>query len=463
MTFNPSTPQITNYKQELGFLETTSIVIGRIIGSGIFRTPGPIMALVSSTSMFGLVWIAGGLTAILASLCYAELVAMMPKTGGPYIYLKEAYPPIVSFLRGWAMFFVSETGAIVAVALVLAEYSNTFASAAFGIGLDARGQFAISLGAIWLLTFANCFGIHASGIIQNLISFIKILTIFALVQLSFLSSAGNTDNFFRPLIPTGFSISLILSLGQAMRYSFFAFTGWEGATYIAEEVKNPARNLPLSLIIGIGCVILLYLAANSAYIYLLPVKSMKTSKWVAADAMKSSYGLVGMAFISAAIIINTFGNVGTQILCKARTWQAMAGDGLFFAFFRPLSKKYSTPNRSLIGQGLWATVLLIFASRSRHGYESIIDFFFATGCVFNILIFLSVHILRKKCPNMPRPFKAWLYPSSMIILIAIYSILLIIALITAFLPSMSGFILTLTGLLYYHRAKIKLLFSRRST
>lgn len=438
----------TRMRRDLGFVETVSIVVGRIIGSGIFRTPAPIMALVMCTSLFGLVWVLGGIVTILCAVCYAELVAMIPKSGGPYVYLKASYHPVVPFLRGWAMFFVSETGSIAAVALVFSEYFAALCRVLFGIDLPVGTQLIISLGTIWGLTTINLFGVHLSGLVQNVFSSVKILAVLAIIAACF-SRGGNPANFTDPLWPEQFSWTTFLAVGAALRYSFFAFSGWEGATYVAEEVKNPRKNLPLSLFLGIAGVILLYAGANAAYLYQLPAPVMAAAPWVATDAMVSAVGISGGVLISAAVMVNTFGNVSTQILCKARTWQAMATDGLFFSRLAPINEKYKTPNNALIGQAVWASVLLIFAASEKNSYEAIIDFFSANGTIFNILTLLTLPILRKKYPDADRPYRAWLYPYSLIIVVAIYTLFLVVTLITAFIPSMMGILLTSTGLVYY--------------
>ncbi|NQV49882.1 MAG: amino acid permease [Candidatus Marinimicrobia bacterium] len=441
----------TEYKRDLGLLEATSIVIGRIIGSGIFRTPAPIMALVGCTSLFGLVWLLGGLVSIFGAVVYAELAAMMPRSGGPYVYLKMAYHPFWAFLRGWAMFFVSETASIAAVALIFGEYLNALWAIAFGQTFSQITLYLIALITIWLLTTINVFGVKLSGKIQNLFGAIKVVAIGGIIGASFTSwSTGSFSNFVNPLLPETFDGSTFLAVGAALRYAFFAFSGWEGATYIAEEIKNPRRNLPLSLFIGISGVMVLYLGANAAYLFQLPAEKIAESDWVATEAMKVALGATGGILISFAVMLNTFGNVSTQILCKARSWQAMARDGMFFKKFAVLSKKHKTPNNALIGQGIWATVLLTFAVSAANSYETIIDFFSATSTVFNLMVFGAIFILRKKYPDAPRPYKAWLYPWSLIIVTVIYAIFFVITLMTTLIPSLIGLGLTSTGSIYYY-------------
>jgi len=411
------------------------------------------MALVGCTSLFGLVWVIGGIVTIFGAVCYAELVASMPKSGGPYVYLKAAYGPMWAFLRGWAMFFVSETAAIAAVALVFAEYTSALYQISTGQILPAKYIILIALSLIWLFTIVSLYGVALSGKIQTVLSFCKVLAIGAIIGIAFCSQ-GNPANFVTPVLPETFGFATILAIGAALRFSFFAFSGWEGATYIAEEVKNPSRNLPLSLFLGIGGVMLLYGGVNSAYIYLLPPAEIAASRQVASDAMIVAVGASGGALIAAAVMLSTFGNVSTQILCKARSWQAMARDGLFFKKVADLHPKYKTPNNSLIAQGLWASVLLLFASLYKNSYEVIIAFFSATSTIFNIMTFAAVFILRKKFPDLERPYKAWLYPYSLIGILFIYGAFLILTLVTAPIPSMIGIVLTFTGLVYYYRERL---------
>jgi APA family basic amino acid/polyamine antiporter len=441
----------TDLKRDLGIVEAVSVVISRIIGSGIFRTPAPIMALVGCTSLFGLVWLLGGIVTIFGAVVYAELAAMMPRSGGPYEYLKISFGPFWAFLRGWAMFFVSETASIAAVALIFGEYLNAIWTIAYGAPFHRAILYGVALATIWLHTTINLFGVHLSGITQTIFGGIKIAAVGAIIGIAFTSwDTGNWGNFTNPLFPEVWNGSTILAVGAAMRYSFFAFSGWEGATYIAEEVKNPRRNLPLSLFIGIGGVMLLYVGANSAYLFQLPPATIARSPEVATRAMEVALGASGGILISIAVMLNTFGNVSTQILCKARTWQAMARDRMFFDGFAKLHPEYRTPNNALLGQAVWATVLLTFAISAKNSYEIIIDFFSATSTIFNVMVFISIFVLRKKYPDVPRPYRAWMYPWSVIVILVVYAVFFVITIWTAFIPSMIGLALTATGVPYYY-------------
>lgn len=455
---------MTDYKKNLGIKESTAIVISRIIGSGIFRTPAPIMALVGCTSLFGLVWVLGGIITIFGAVIYAELTAMIPKSGGPYVFLKEAYGPYIAFLRGWAMFFVSETASIVAVSLVFTEFINAIFEITTGTPFGLFPTFLLSLITIWLLTSINLFGVSLSGKFQVVFGITKVVAVGGIIGITLTGfSTGNIAHFSDPFWPEEFGWPTILAVGAALRYSFFAFSGWEGATYMAEEVKDPGRTLPLSLFLGISGIMVLYLGANLGYLYQLDVEAIKQNKWVATKAVEVVLGASGGILISIAVAINAFGNISTQILCKGRAWHAMARDGLFFDNFKKLHPVYATPNNALIGQGIWVTVLLVGAVASTYyqsgpgsnnTYEIIIDFFSATSTIFNLFTFGSIYLLRKKFPDKKRPYKAFFYPWSMIIVIILYVSFLILTLITAFVPSMIGIALTATGTIYYLR-KVK--------
>lgn len=436
-------------ERKLGALEVLSIVISRIIGSGIFRTPGPIMVAVGCVSLFYGAWIIGAVATILAAILYAELVAMMPRSGGPYAYLKAAFPPWWAFLRGWAMFFVSESAAIVAVALVFSNYSNSLYTLVAGHPFAPGVEAALALAIIWLHTGSNLFGVGFSGLLQDIFSFAKIGALLAIVLTSFMNGV-NTGNFATSFWPEGGFWTSLIGVFGALRYAFFAYSGWEGATYVAEEVKNPRRNLPLSLFAGIGGVLLLYLLVNTAYLNQLNVTEIIASgRSIAADAMQRATGPTGLVLICLAVMMSTFGNVGTQIMVKARSWHAMARDGLFFQRLARVHPRTKTPNAALVAQAAWASVLLLFASQAENAYETVIDFFSFVSAVFNISTFLAIPALRRKYPDVPRPYRAWGYPFTLWTVVAIYAVFALVTLYDRFLPSLCGVGLTLTGLLYY--------------
>jgi len=443
----------SNYKQELDLKESLAIIVGRIIGSGIFKTPAPIMLLSGSVIIFLGTWIVGGILTILSATLYAEMVAAFPKSGGPYEYLKRAYHPIVSFLRGWAMFFVSETASIVIVSIVFSEYTLKILMILFSIETNFFIEMLLTISLIWVFTILNCFGLKFSGWLQNLLSLLKIFALFYIFILCF---SHDPKNIFQYEDFSQISLATFLTgVGSSLRYAFFAYSGWEGATYVAEEVKNPSKNLPLSLFLGISIVIFLYLLTNIAYLTQLTPQEIANSKFVAADAIEKALGGIAALVISIIIVINTSSNVNAQIFTKSRTWHAMARDGLFFSFLKNLDKN-GLPIASLIFQSFWATILTLLAYSSYFLkstvsiYDRLIDFFSFTSALFNILTIIAVVILRKKYPNVPRPFKVPFLYAIFLVVLSIYGFYSFYTLYTAFYESILGILLTLTGLIYWY-------------
>lgn len=449
----PSSPALS---RSLGLREALSLVVGRIIGSGIFRTPGPIMALVMAPGPFFAVWlIAGGMT-MLSALCYAELVAMLPRSGGPYAYLKEAYPPWWAFLRGWAMFFVSETASIAAVALVFAQYSAVMWTASGG-GAWPRGlETTLAVAGVWLFTWVNARGVQAGGRVQNVLTVLKLGGLVAVAGAGLLLArgaglAGSEAPGVAgtaPVAPAGFWANVV-AIGAAMRYAFFAFSGWEGATYVAEEVREPERNLPRSILWGIATVLGIYLLVNLAYLRQLGPGGMAGSKQVAADAMRAALGGGGAILIAVAVVLSTAGNINAQVMVKARTWHAMARDGLFPRPLGRVDARRRTPVGALAGQALWATVLLVAAGLAGRAYETVIDFFAFTSAIFNLSTFIAVWVLRRKLPDAARPFRVPGWPGTLVVVLVIQVAFMAVTLVTAPLPSLLGMALTASGLVWY--------------
>jgi amino acid transporter len=453
-----STDNSPTLTRALGLREALSLVVGRIIGSGIFRTPGPIMALTGSPGPFFAVWVLAGAMTMLSALCYAELVAMLPRSGGPYAYLKEAYPPWWAFVRGWAMFFVSETASIAAVALVFAQYSAVMWTATGGAAWPRGLETSLAVLGVWLFTWVNVRGVRAGGAVQNVLTVLKLAGLVAVAGAGLamargagLSGAAAADalaNAGNVAVKTGFWAT-VLGAGAAMRYAFFAFSGWEGATYVAEEVREPERNLPRSILWGIGVVLGIYLLVNLAYLKQLGPGGMAGSKQVAADAMRAALGPGGAVLIALAVVLSTAGNINAQVLVKARTWHAMARDGMFPARLGVVDAKHHTPLGALIGQALWATVLLVVAGWAGRAYETVIDFFAFTSAVFNLSTFIAVWVLRRKLPHLPRPFRVPGWPWTLGVVVVIQAAFMIVTLVTAPLPSLLGVALTATGLVWY--------------
>ena len=459
-----TTSQTPQLHEGLNFTSALSIVLGRIIGSGIFRTPGPIFLVVCgldlsrnysvaevpvaqlSVGLFVIVFLICGIATYLGALCYAELVSLLPRSGGPYAYLKAAYPEYITFLRGWAMFFVSETASIVAVAVVFSEYLSMFIEEK---SFDTLPQAAVALFLIWIFTLANCFGVVISGILQNILSFLKVFCLFGMAFLLW-GIGGDSSHLQEHIWPKEWSWVSLLAIGQAMRYAFFAYSGWEGATYVAEEVRKPQRNLPLSLFCGITLVMIVYIAVILGYVSQLgPVGVVVAGKNTAPASMGRALGGLGIYLLATLVMLSTGGNMITQILVKARTWHAMARDGLFFDVMARLQPRFQTPNNALLLQAAWASVLLVWVYSFGNSYETLIDFFSFTSTLFNILTFIAVLRLRKIMPDSIRKFRTPWLPLVLAIVLLIQFSFLLITLYDRPLASITGILLTLSGLFYY--------------
>ncbi len=444
----------------LGFREALSLVVGRIIGSGIFRTPGPIMALTGGAALFFGVWVLAGAMTLLSALCYAEMVAMLPRSGGPYAYLKAAYPPWWAFLRGWAMFFVSETATIAAVALVFAEYAGVLWRASGGAPWPRGGETAVGRGRRLAADLGERARRARGGAGPERAHRAEAGGARGGGGGGAAAGAGRRDGCAgrapagaAPLASPG-GWAAVLAAGASMRYAFFAFSGWEGATYVAEEVRAPERNLPRSLLLGIAIVMGAYLLANAAYLRQLGPAGMAGSKQVAVDAMRAALGPAGAALIALAVVLSTFGNINAQVLVKARSWHAMARDGLFPARLGDVHATHRTPVGALVAQALWATVLLVVAGLAGRAYESVIDFFAFTSAIFNLSTFAAVWVLRRRLPDAPRPFRVPGWPWTLVVVLVIQAAFMVVTLITAPLPSLLGVALTATGFLWYFRGRL---------
>ena len=454
-------------KEGLNFREAVAIVVGRIIGSGIFRTPGPIFIAACgldlsqnyelhevplaqlSVGLFFLAWIIGAVSTYLGALCYAELTALLPRSGGPYVYLKAAYPEFVTFLRGWAMFFVSETAAIVAVAIVFSEYSAVLLEQSTDFSLGRLARTGIALALIWTFTFSNCFGVVLSGLLQDILSFLKVSALL-LMGLLFLGYGGESSHLQKHFWPEEWGWATVLGIGQAMRFTFFAYSGWEGATYVADEVRGARRKLPLSLFVGIGIVMLIYIIVNAGYVTQLgPAQIVVERRHIALGAMETVLGTAGILLLSAFVMLSTAGNVSTQILVKARTWYAMARDGLFFRPAARLHSRHCTPNAALFLQAGWASVLLFSSALFADSYETMIDFFSFTSTLFNMLTFTAVWILRHKMANAARSFRVPCLSLVLGLVLLIQISFLLITLYDRPVESLLGVGFTLSGIFYY--------------
>lgn len=440
--------------KKLSLLDSTAIIIGSMIGSGIFIVSAEIARQVETPGMLMLAWIVTGVITILGALSYGELAAAMPKAGGQYIYLKEAFGPLYGFLYGWTLFAVIQTGTIAAVAVAFAKFTGVFipeisaTNSLLQIGSFAiTSQQLLAISVIILLSIYNFREVKAGAILQNIFTVTKVASLLLLVILGLyfgFNGIGNVDNF-KPMFPDLITLATIGVFGAAMTGSLFSADARNNITYTAGEVRNPQRNLPLSLFLGTSTVILLYLLANIAYIYVLPIEQIKNAEndRVATLMMNTILGDKGRFFMAAMIMVSTFGCLNGIILTAARVYYAMAKDGLFFKKAGTLNKN-QVPANSLTMQCVWACLLCFSGT-----YNDLLNYIMFAVMIFYVLTISGLFVLRKKRPDMERPYKAFGYPVLPAIYILLAALVAINMLIYQSEFSMYGFIIILLGIPVY--------------
>jgi APA family basic amino acid/polyamine antiporter len=438
------------------------IVAGSMIGSGIFRKPATMAGQLGSPEFLILVWIFAGFITFIGALVNAEIAGMIDATGGQYVYFRKMYGDGLAFIYGWSIFSVIQTGSQAAIAYVFGEYLGYFIQYPqlpqnlqdFSIYMPFVGNIhpflefgpkAVAIICIIFLTTVNYLGVVFGGIVQTIVTFIKIASIIILSFLLFTSGAGSFSNFNSGFqIPQETITGFFTAIGLALAGAFWAYDGWNNVTFVSGEVKNPQRNIPLGLLYGTLIVIAVYVLANLAYLYILPVDVMAKSPLVAATAMEIIFGTAGGSIIAIAVIISTFGALNGSILASARVQFAMAKDNLFFNFLSKVHPKFSTPHTSLVVQGIWSAILVLSGS-----FDTITDYVIFAAWLFYMLGAYGVIVLRKKMPDTPRPYKVWGYPYTPWIFVIFSLLFLINSLISDTEDAAMGTILILLGLPFY--------------
>ena len=424
-------------------MEATTIVVGGIIGSGIFIAPSIIAAEAGAPGLSLVVWMLAAGLALCGALCYAELGAAIPETGGTYAFLRRAFgTPFLAFLFGWTFFFVDGPGAVAAVATAFATYSGYFLGQLIPFGVGA--QRAVAVGCIVLLTTVNYVGVRAGGRVQNVFTALKVAALVGIVMVALVGGTGSASHFV-PLLPAGRPAGETLAaVGTAMVPALFAFGGWSYSTYVAGEVRDPRRTLPLSIFAGMAIVIAVYLAVNLAYMYVLPFPQFTRSAAVATEMMQEVAGNRGAALVAAAVMISTFGALNAVILVYARIAFAMAQDGLFFRALQRVHPRYRTPANAIVAQ---AAIACAFALSG--GYEEILSYFSFVEYLFFSLGVATIIILRRKEPDLERPYRVLLYPLPPILFLTVSAWYLGNLLVQRPGGSMVGVVLMLTGVPFY--------------
>jgi APA family basic amino acid/polyamine antiporter len=441
--------------RRLGLFDSTMMMMGIVIGSGIFLTTGLMAQSVPSVSLILLVWILGGLLILAGALTYAELGVSLPEAGGQYVYLRAAYGPLYGFLFGWKMFLVNMTGSIAALGVAFAEYFGSFFPSlstqevifstqikGFTYSLS-RGQI-VAVAIIVILSAINYLGVGLGKNVQNVLTVIKIGTILVFVFLGYIFGKGASVSL--SLNPTGWSLTqLITGFGLAFVAVFWAFDGWNNINYVAGEIKDPKRNLKNALIMGTLGVTLLYFLTNIIYFLALPIEEMKGVVTVAEKASTSLFGETAAGLISAMILISILGALHGAIFVGPRVYYAMAKDGLFFKRVGQIHPRHQTPSYAILFQTIWGSLLALTGT-----FEQLFTFAMFAGILFWVLAAAAIFTLRRKQPDLPRPYKTWGYPYVPLIFIIVLSGILMNTLIKKPAESLTGLGLVAIGVPVYY-------------
>ena len=465
MARTAASPSSVSFVPKLGLFDATMIVMGSMIGSGIFLAPSLMAGYLPVPQLLLLLWALGGLLTAAGAVAYGELAGMMPRAGGQYVFLREAYGPLWGFLFGWTLFFVIQTGFIAAVAIAFAKYLGVFlpvlseqrvlARIPLGVTTVALNSAQlVGVAVIALLTAVNALGVVFGAAVQNLFTVSKILAIAALVVLAFALGDGSVGHWWasvdlgsvRPLRPDAATTGFFAAFAVAMSKALFAYDAWNSATFAAEEVRDAPRTIPRALVLGTLGVTAIYVATNLAYLYLVPVQEMAAvpDNRIGEEAARRILGQAGALFIAAAILVSTFGCDNGLILAGPRVYYAMARDGLFFRAAGRLHPRFRTPVVSLVLQGIWASVLTLSGT-----YNALLTYTTFASLLFGAMTVAAVFVLRRRRPEVPRPYRTPGYPvvPALYILVAAFFILYIV--IGDPRSSGAGLLLVLLGLPAY--------------
>ena len=490
--------------RELSLLDATMIVVGSMIGSGIFLVSAESSRLVGSPGWLLAAWALAGVLTITGALCCAELAAMWPRAGGQYVFLREAYGPSVGFLFGWGLFLIIQTGTIAAVAVAFANFTGVLTNWVsadrdlvrkvmlvnpFKIGELSFNGYALSLSSqqlvaivmILFLTFINTRGLQTGKIIQNTFTFTKTAALVGLILIGLFlgwnsNSAAYTSSWwaswengwqptasqvwFEPATQGLMVLALLMLLGKAMVGPLFAQSAWNNVTFTAGEVRDPGKNLPRALLLGCGIVVTLYLLANLAYVVTLPLSEIQKAPQnrVATALMQAVVGPSGTIIMAIAIMISTFGCNNGLILAGARVYYAMSRDGLFFKRIGTVNAHH-VPAVALIAQGLWASFLVLPRTVSvnqqtgaytfNNVYTQLLEYLVSADLILYVLMVGAVIVMRRKAPEIERPYRTFGYPWVPLIYIILAGLFIIDLAILAPSTSGMGYLLVFTGIPIY--------------
>ncbi len=463
--------------KKIGFWSATSIIIGSIIGSGVFMKPASMAGQLGSPVWLTAVWIIAGLFSLMGALVYAELGAMLPEDGGIYVYFRKMFGGFVAFLYGWSAFSVINTASIAAIAFVCAQYADFFLQLPrFDavteqavtwhlpfIGdlhpLENFGVKSLAIVLVGALTWLNYRSVKAGSSFQLISTIIKMAVIAALVIGIFFFGNGSVHHFFQAEHPKQGG-ALLSGVIAALTGAFFAYDGWNNITCIAGEIKQPQRTIPKSLFTGVIACVLVYILVNQAYLYVLPVEKIASSSLVASDAMAVVFGNTGEAIVAAMIVVCTLGAINGNVLATTRVTYAMGKDKVFLPWAGKEHTKYQTPGNALWLHAGWISVLIISGS-----FDMLADMMVFISWVTYGMGAVGIFMLRKTMPDVTRPYKIWMHPLVTILFILFTTAFLVITVyndITNYINDRQPVVNSLLGILivtagvpfyFYYRKK----------
>jgi len=444
----------TGLVKGLGLLDATTIVMGSMIGSGIFIVSADMARIVNSPGLLIVTWIVAALLTLVAALSYGELASAMPQAGGQYVFLREAFGPLSGFLYGWTLFLVIQTGTVAAVAVGFAKFTGVFIPWFSGDNIllslgpvRFNSLQLLALAVLIFLTWINTRGVRTGAMVQNIFTVAKTGAVIGLIGLGFFAvghaPSGNFSDFWRN---ADWNFDAIRLVGMAMVGALFAADAWNNVTFIAGEVRNPRRDVPMALGLGVAIVCALYIACNLVYLKLLPLQAIQTASEdrVATAAASVIFGPIAVQLMAAAIMISTFGCMNGMILAGARVYYAMALDGLFFKPVAKLDPVHHAPKVSLVFQCVWACILALSGT-----YSELLDYVIFAVVLFYILTIAGIFVLRKKKPDLPRPYRAFGYPWLPAIYIALATVLEILLLLYKPKFTWPGLVIVMLGVPVY--------------
>ena len=420
--------------RRLGLLDSAAIVVGTIIGSGIFVVPNLVARSLPSEPWIVTAWVFTGVLSFFGALAYAELGAMIPATGGQYVFLREAYGPLAGFLCGWTYFFVIISAAIAWLSITFATYVGYF------VPLGPALSKAVAVGLIATVTLINYRGVTVGAAVQKTFTLMKVLGLAVLVGAAFLSPphapAAATASAADGVTLTGFGVAMIACL--------LSYDGWVALSFVAGEVKDPKRNLPLALAAGLALAIAIYVLANVAYLRVLTPSEIAAAPRVGALVAEHTMGTVGGAFVSATILLSIVGAINGWAMAAPRIYFAQARDGLFFRRFAAVHPRFQTPHLSILMFGAWSALLALTGT-----YETLASYAMFAAWVFYGLTALAVMVLRRKQPLRPRPYRMTGYPVTLMVFAAVALGFVVNTFVATPGPAVTGTVLIAAGVPVY--------------